>query len=79
MPFRFLSYIARLLENTVTDRTAVYRKTLIELHRPEFYVVYKSAAGYHMPVTAGYPAGTSPIRGKGWPFPRPSVMIQSPM
>jgi hypothetical protein len=25
MPFRFLSHISRLLENTVTDKTAVYR------------------------------------------------------
>jgi hypothetical protein len=38
MPFRFLSHIARLLENTVVDKSAVYREKLIKLPAPEFIV-----------------------------------------
>jgi hypothetical protein len=49
MPFRFLSHIARLLENTVADKAAVYRRKLVKMPRPEFYVVLKSAAPYTGP------------------------------
>lgn len=40
MPFRFLSYAGRLLENTVTDKTALYRRKLVKLPRPECIVLY---------------------------------------
>ena len=31
MPFRCLSYIAKLLDNLIDDRTKLYRKTLIKI------------------------------------------------
>lgn len=46
MPFRLLSHIARLLENTVTDKAAVYRQSLVKLPRPEFIVLYNGATDY---------------------------------
>jgi hypothetical protein len=46
MPFRFLSHIARLLENTVVDKAAVYRQSLVKLPRPEFIVLYNGTAEY---------------------------------
>ncbi|MDR0663895.1 MAG: Rpn family recombination-promoting nuclease/putative transposase [Spirochaetaceae bacterium] len=42
MPFRFLSHIARLLENTIVDKSAVYREKLMKLPRPEFIVLCNS-------------------------------------
>jgi hypothetical protein len=41
MPFRFLSHIARLFENSITDKSAVYRRKQIKLPRPEFIVLCK--------------------------------------
>jgi hypothetical protein len=46
MPFRFLSPIARLFENSISDRNAVYRQSLVKLPRPEFIVLYNGGAGY---------------------------------
>jgi hypothetical protein len=46
MPFRFLSHIASLFENTVSDKTAVYRQSLVKLPRPVFIVLYTGAASY---------------------------------
>jgi hypothetical protein len=46
MPFRFLSPIARLFENSISDKNAVYRQTLVKLPRPEFIVLYNGSAGY---------------------------------
>ncbi|MDR1148975.1 MAG: hypothetical protein LBK66_10125 [Spirochaetaceae bacterium] len=46
MPFRFLSPIARLFENSISDRNAVYRQSLVKLPRPEFIVLYNGSAGY---------------------------------
>ena len=40
MPFRFLQPIARIFENGIPDRKAIYRKALIRLPRPEFIVLY---------------------------------------
>jgi hypothetical protein len=47
MPFRFLLYIARLLENTVTDKAAAYHKKRVELQCHGFYVAHKSAVIYN--------------------------------
>ncbi|MDR0759904.1 MAG: hypothetical protein LBF74_07315 [Treponema sp.] len=44
MPLRFLSYIARLFENYITDKSAVYREKLIKMPRPEFIVLCKAPA-----------------------------------
>jgi hypothetical protein len=46
MPFRFLSQIASLFENTVADKTAVYRQSLVKLPRPVFIVLYTGTAVY---------------------------------
>ena len=46
MPFRFLQPIARIFENGIPDRKAVYRKALIRLPRPEFIVLYNGAAPF---------------------------------
>ena len=40
MPFRFLSYIAKLLDNLIDDRTKLYRKSLISFPAPKFVVLY---------------------------------------
>ena len=40
MPFRCLSYIAKLLDNLIEDRTKLYRKTLIRFPAPKFVVLY---------------------------------------
>ena len=40
MPFRCLSYIAKLLDNLIDDRTKLYRKTLIKFPAPRFVVLY---------------------------------------
>jgi hypothetical protein len=40
MPFRFLQPMARLFDNGILDRNAVYHKRLIKLPRPEFVVLY---------------------------------------
>jgi hypothetical protein len=44
MPFRFLSIIARLLENSIDDKTAIYREKLIKFPRPVFIVLYNGKA-----------------------------------
>jgi hypothetical protein len=44
MPFRCLSHIASLFENTVTDKSAVYRQALVKLPRPVFIVLYTGTA-----------------------------------
>jgi hypothetical protein len=44
MPLRFLSHIARLFENSITDKSAVYREKLIRTPRPEFIVLCKDPA-----------------------------------
>ena len=46
MPFRFLQPIARIFENGIPDRKAVYRKALIKLPRPEFIVLYNGTAPF---------------------------------
>jgi hypothetical protein len=46
MPFRFLQPIARMFENGIPDRKAVYRKALIKLPRPEFIVLYNGTAPF---------------------------------
>ncbi|MDR1148125.1 MAG: hypothetical protein LBK66_05785 [Spirochaetaceae bacterium] len=46
MPFRFLSPIARLFENSISDRNTVYRQSLVKLPRPEFIVLYNGSAAY---------------------------------
>jgi len=40
MPFRFLQPIARIFENGIHDKRALYREALIKLPRPEFIVLY---------------------------------------
>ena len=40
MPFRFLSYISELLNNLVKDKKIIYRKGLISLPAPNFFVFY---------------------------------------
>lgn len=40
MPFRCLSYIAKLLDNLIDDRAKLYRKTLIKFPAPRFVVLY---------------------------------------
>ncbi|MDR0759799.1 MAG: hypothetical protein LBF74_06770 [Treponema sp.] len=44
MPLRFLSHSARLFENCITDKSAVYREKLIKIPRPEFIVLCKDPA-----------------------------------
>ena len=46
MPFRFLQPIARIFENGILDKKAVYRKALIRLPRPEFIVLYNGTAPF---------------------------------
>jgi hypothetical protein len=40
MPFRMLGPIVRLFENGIEDKSAIYRRKLIPLPRPEFIVLY---------------------------------------
>jgi len=40
MPFRFLKPIARIFENGIPDKKALYRKAMLKLPRPEFIVLY---------------------------------------
>jgi len=46
MPFRFLQPIARIFENGIPDKKAIYRNTLIKLPRPEFIVLYNGTKPY---------------------------------
>ncbi|GHU22890.1 hypothetical protein FACS1894172_07750 [Spirochaetia bacterium] len=46
MPYRFLLPVAHLFENTITDKTMVYRKKLVKLPRPEFIVLYNGIESY---------------------------------
>ena len=45
MPLRCLMYIARLYEKSI-DNKAVYRKQLIEIPKPEFWVLYNGKEPY---------------------------------
>lgn len=40
MPFRFLSYVAELLNKLVPDKQKIYRRALIKFPTPEFFVLY---------------------------------------
>lgn len=40
MPFRFLSYVAELLNKLVKDKRKIYRKSLIKFPAPKFFVFY---------------------------------------
>ena len=40
MPFRFLHPVLRLLEHSIDDKKAIYRKALVKLPRPQFIVLY---------------------------------------
>jgi hypothetical protein len=42
MPFRFLSPVLRLFENSITDKNTLYQHQLIRFHRPEFIVLCNS-------------------------------------
>lgn len=44
MPFRFLSYVAELLNKLVTDKQKIYRRSLIEFPAPRFFVLYNGDA-----------------------------------
>ena len=46
MPYRFLLPVARLLENAISDKDAVYRQKLVKLPRPEFIVLYNGTADF---------------------------------
>ena len=46
MPFRFLHPILRLLEDSIDDKKAVYRKTLVKLPRPQFIVLYNGTEAF---------------------------------
>ena len=46
MPYRFLLPVARLFENSITDKALVYRQKLVKLPRPEFIVLYNGIANY---------------------------------
>ena len=40
MPFRFLSYVAELLNNLILDKDKLYRRALIKFPAPSFFVLY---------------------------------------
>ena len=40
MPFRCLSYITKLLDTLIDDRTKLYKEALIKFPKPKFYVLY---------------------------------------
>lgn len=44
MPFRFLSYVAELLNKLVTDKQKIYRRSLIKFPIPKFFVLYNGEA-----------------------------------
>ena len=44
MPFRCLSYVAELLNKLVEDKQKIYRKSLIKLPTPRFFVLYDGDA-----------------------------------
>ncbi|MDR2245486.1 MAG: hypothetical protein LBE17_02240 [Treponema sp.] len=44
IPLRFLPQIARLFENNITDKSAIYREKRIKIPRPEFIVFCKDPA-----------------------------------
>jgi len=46
MPLRFLQPMARIFENCISDKKALYRKALLKLPRPEFIVLYNGTAPY---------------------------------
>jgi len=46
MPFRFLQPIARIFENGIHDKKALYRKALVKLPRPEFIVLYNGTESF---------------------------------
>jgi hypothetical protein len=44
MPLRFLSPLVRLLENSIDDKTVIYREKLVKLPRPQCIVLYNGKA-----------------------------------
>ena len=46
MSLRFLQPIARIFENSIPDKKALYRKAMIRLPRPEFIVLYNGTAPF---------------------------------
>ncbi|GHU50100.1 hypothetical protein FACS1894200_09370 [Spirochaetia bacterium] len=46
MPYRFLFPVARLLENSIKVKDAVYRQKLVKLPRPEFIVLYNGMVDF---------------------------------
>jgi len=46
MPIRFLHPVLRLLEGSIGDKKAVYRKPLVRLPKPQFIVLYNGTAAY---------------------------------
>jgi len=46
MPFRFLKPIARIFENGIPDKKALYRKARIKLPMPEFIVLYNGTDSF---------------------------------
>jgi len=46
MPIRFLHPILRLLEGSIGDKKALYRKPLIKLPRPRFIVLYNGTEAF---------------------------------
>ena len=46
MPFRFFHPILRLLEDSIGDKKALYRKALVKLPRPQFIVLYNGTAAF---------------------------------
>ncbi|MDR2865362.1 MAG: Rpn family recombination-promoting nuclease/putative transposase, partial [Spirochaetaceae bacterium] len=39
MPLRILGYATRIYEKIIKDKQAIYRRTLLQIPRPEFYVL----------------------------------------
>ena len=46
MPFRFLLYIVRLLENYITTKKVIYGRKLVMLPCPEFIIIYNGTANF---------------------------------
>ena len=46
MPYRMLQYVCRLFEAGITDKKAVYRKTLVRHPRPRFILFFNGTAAF---------------------------------
>ncbi|MDR2864243.1 MAG: Rpn family recombination-promoting nuclease/putative transposase [Spirochaetaceae bacterium] len=46
MPLRILGYATRIYEKIIKDKQAIYRRTLLKIPRPEFYVLYNGPDEY---------------------------------